>query len=132
MSAARPPSSPLDLLRGHEERRADHHAFGREPAGALGPRQAEVGQLRELSVLQKDVLGFEDVVQETFLRAYRHLEEFEARSQVGSWLYRIGANCAYDVLRARQRRETLVPVDGGESDEVGTIPSPAPRRSAWR
>ena len=30
---------------------------------------------------------------------------FEARSQFGSWLYRIAANCAYDALRARARRE---------------------------
>jgi RNA polymerase sigma-70 factor, ECF subfamily len=47
----------------------------------------------------------EDVVQEAFLRAYRGLDRFEDRSQVGSWLYRIAANCAYDVLRARQRHE---------------------------
>ena len=47
----------------------------------------------------------EDVVQETFLRAYRRLEQFEDRAQVGSWLFRIAANCGYDLLRARQRKE---------------------------
>ena len=47
----------------------------------------------------------EDVVQETFLRAYRRLDQFEDRSQVGSWLFRIAANCGYDLLRARQRKE---------------------------
>src|SRR5262245_16097376 len=46
----------------------------------------------------------EDVVQEAFLRAYKRLDQFEDRSQVGSWLFRIAANCAYDLLRARQRR----------------------------
>jgi RNA polymerase sigma-70 factor (ECF subfamily) len=73
----------------------------------------------------------EDVVQETFLRAYRHLDDFEARSQVGSWLYRIAANCAYDVLRGRQRREALVAVDPGE-DEAVSMPSqdPTPERLA--
>jgi RNA polymerase sigma-70 factor (ECF subfamily) len=48
----------------------------------------------------------EDVVQEAFLKAYRSLDRFEDRSQVGSWLYRIAANCAFDVLRKRQRRDS--------------------------
>ena len=47
----------------------------------------------------------EDVVQETFLRAYRRLDRFESRSGVGTWLYRIAANCAFDLMRARQRHE---------------------------
>src|SRR4249920_4174478 len=46
----------------------------------------------------------EDVVQESFLRAYRHLGRFEARSNFGTWLYRIVANCAVDLLRARRSR----------------------------
>ena len=41
----------------------------------------------------------EDVVQETFLRAYRNLGRFEERARFASWLHRIAANCAYDVLR---------------------------------
>ena len=47
----------------------------------------------------------EDVVQEAFLKAYRSLDRFEERSQVSSWLYRIASNCAFDVLRRRQRRD---------------------------
>src|SRR5437867_2061334 len=58
----------------------------------------------------------EDVVQEAFLRAYRKLDRFEERSHFGSWLYRITANCAYDSLRARERRhESPEPADD-ESD----------------
>lgn len=45
----------------------------------------------------------EDVVQETFLRAYRRLHEFEERANVGTWLYRIASNCAVDLLRGRPR-----------------------------
>lgn len=55
--------------------------------------------------LTGSVADAEDVVQETFLRAYRRLGLFEERSRFGSWLYRIAANCAYDVLRKRRRRE---------------------------
>jgi len=47
----------------------------------------------------------EDVVQEAFLKAYRSLDRFEERSHFGSWIYRIAANCAYDSLRARERRQ---------------------------
>src|SRR5258705_12881077 len=46
----------------------------------------------------------EDVVQECFLRAYRQLGRFEARADFGTWLYRIAANCAVDMMRSRQRR----------------------------
>ena len=48
----------------------------------------------------------EDVVQETFLRAYRQLDRFEARANFGTWLHRIAANCAVDLIRARPKRET--------------------------
>jgi RNA polymerase sigma-70 factor (ECF subfamily) len=61
----------------------------------------------------------EDVVQEAFLKAYRSLDRFEDRSQVGSWLYRIAANCAYDVLRRRKRRE-----DRHDSLEEEDAPEP--------
>jgi RNA polymerase sigma-70 factor (ECF subfamily) len=61
----------------------------------------------------------EDVVQEAFLKAYRSLDRFEERSQVSSWLYRIAANCAFDVLRRRQRR-------GGRLESLDAEDAPEP------
>src|ERR1700745_1855726 len=46
----------------------------------------------------------EDVVQECFLRAYAQLGRFEARATFGTWLYRIAANCAVDLMRTRGHR----------------------------
>ena len=46
----------------------------------------------------------EDVVQECFLRAYRQLGRFESRADFGTWLYRIAANCAVDMMRTRAHR----------------------------
>src|SRR5207248_8685405 len=46
----------------------------------------------------------EDVVQESFLRAYRQLARFESRANFGTWLYRIVANCSVDLMRAKQSR----------------------------
>ena len=45
----------------------------------------------------------EDVVQETFLRAYRRLGQFESRSNFGTWLYRVAVNCALDLMRRKGR-----------------------------
>ncbi len=70
----------------------------------------------------------EDVVQETFLRAYRQLDRFEARANFGTWLHRIAANCAVDLIRARPRREmneedeTLDRLAGADDDRA--MPSP--------
>src|SRR5437762_10771451 len=46
----------------------------------------------------------EDVVQESFLRAYRQLGRFESRANFGTWLYRITSNCAVDLMRSKQAR----------------------------
>jgi RNA polymerase sigma-70 factor (ECF subfamily) len=46
----------------------------------------------------------EDVVQESFLRAYQQLGRFQARADFGTWLYRIAINCAVDLMRGKERR----------------------------
>src|SRR5512132_1490238 len=70
----------------------------------------------------------EDVVQETFLRAYRQLDRFESRANFGTWLHRIAANCAVDLLRGRPRREMNEEAETLErlSDrhDEGALPSP--------
>lgn len=48
----------------------------------------------------------EDVVQETFLKAYRNLQRFAGQSEFSTWLHRIAANCAVDALRRRRPRES--------------------------
>jgi RNA polymerase sigma-70 factor (ECF subfamily) len=48
----------------------------------------------------------EDVVQETFLKAYRQLGRFESRANFGTWLHRIAVNCAIDLIRSRAYRES--------------------------
>ena len=47
----------------------------------------------------------DDVVQETFLRAYRALGTFDARASLATWLHRIAVNCALDLIDSRKRRE---------------------------
>jgi RNA polymerase sigma-70 factor (ECF subfamily) len=63
----------------------------------------------------------EDVVQETFLRACRQLSAFQGRCAFSSWIYRIAANCALDLIRGRRPLEPEI---------VATLASadPAPDR----
>src|SRR3984885_3396435 len=46
----------------------------------------------------------DEVVQETFLRAYLQIRKFELRADFGTWIYRIGVNCSIDLLRKRKRQ----------------------------
>lgn len=50
----------------------------------------------------------EDVVQDTFLRAWRGLEGFRAESSVGTWLYRIALNRCRDAFARRRPEEPEV------------------------
>lgn len=51
----------------------------------------------------------EDAVQETMVRAWKYAGEFEGRSSIRTWLYRIAANVCLDMKRAPQRR--ALPMD---------------------
>jgi RNA polymerase sigma-70 factor (ECF subfamily) len=72
----------------------------------------------------------EDIVQETFLRAYRALHKFESRANFGTWLHRVAINCALDHLRRVKRREEEMPEQsiplGEESDSLDSVPSAGP------
>lgn len=46
-----------------------------------------------------------DVVQDTYLRAYRSLKKFRGDAQLTTWLYRITANCASTYLGKRRRHQ---------------------------
>ncbi|MFN2633651.1 MAG: RNA polymerase sigma factor [Thermoanaerobaculia bacterium] len=78
----------------------------------------------------------EDVVQETFLKAYRGLARFQGTSEVSTWLHRIAANCAVDLLRRRRGAAfsassspdaDLVP-DAGSGPEAAAYGSEIDRR----
>jgi RNA polymerase sigma-70 factor (ECF subfamily) len=50
----------------------------------------------------------EDVLQESFLRAFLHLPTFEGRSSFSSWITRIAINCALMLLRKRRAVEISI------------------------
>ena len=59
----------------------------------------------------------EDLVQETFLRAYQGLPQFDGRASLGTWLYRIATNLCIDHQRRRARRVQTVSYSEGEDEE---------------
>jgi RNA polymerase sigma-70 factor (ECF subfamily) len=73
----------------------------------------------------------EDLVQETFLRAYRNLDLFQERANFGTWLYRIAVNCSLDWLRKRRPHEELnenIEPDYEGSESVKNSPRTNPDR----
>jgi RNA polymerase sigma-70 factor, ECF subfamily len=71
----------------------------------------------------------EDVLQETYLRAWRSYGRFEGRSSVRVWLYRIATNACLTALQSGQRRmlpSHLAPASDDPDTDAG---SPAPQ--AW-
>jgi len=58
----------------------------------------------------------EDVLQNTFLNAFKHIRSFEERSSLATWLYRIAANEALMMIR-KQRPETTLTDTSLEDDE---------------
>jgi RNA polymerase sigma-70 factor (ECF subfamily) len=103
------------------------------PMDQLDPRLLE--HRRELTGYCYRMLGSafdaEDAVQETLVRAWRGLADFEGRSALRSWLYRIATNVCLDQLSGRQRR--ALPMDLSGSPWQPVEHSLAARRpgTAW-
>lgn len=66
----------------------------------------------------------EDVLQETFLKAYTHLDDFQGNSKFYTWVVRIAVNEALMKLRKRRADRTVPlddPIDTGEDEVVREI-----------
>jgi RNA polymerase sigma-70 factor (ECF subfamily) len=71
-----------------------------------------------------------DVVQETYLRAFRSIRKFRGEASFSTWLYRIAANCAA-TMHSRRRRVRLVSIDADpRCGELPTDPDPDAMASA--
>lgn len=93
---------------------------------------------RPIYALAYRVIGREedarDVVQETFLRAFRAIKGFKRQAKFSSWLYRIALNLCRDWIR-RERRTPIVPTpEGLDPIEMAREidPSPSVEEMAWR
>lgn len=81
----------------------DHHAFAELVRNHQSPVR---GLLRQLT--RNDLALADDLAQETFLRAYKHLRSFRGEAKFSTWLYRIAYNCFREEAR---RKKELVGID---------------------
>ncbi|MGV0788067.1 sigma-70 family RNA polymerase sigma factor [Mycolicibacterium sp. XJ2] len=63
----------------------------------------------------------EDLVQETYLRAWKSYKGFEGKSSVRTWLYRIATNTCLTALESRQRRPLPTGLGAPSSDPLDDI-----------
>lgn len=80
-----------------------------------------------------------DVVQETFLRAFRGLSGFKGQAKFSSWLYRITLNLCRDWMRRQRRAPVMATPDGvdlvelaGESEDVESAEAAVARKDLGR
>ena len=71
----------------------------------------------------------DDAVQDALIRAWRGLPQFEARSSVRTWLFKIATNSSFDLLKKRSRRE--LPLDFGRRATAGESPGSPRFDVAW-
>jgi RNA polymerase sigma-70 factor (ECF subfamily) len=63
----------------------------------------------------------EDILQETFIKAFNNIDGFEGRSKVSTWLYRIAVNESLSLLR--KRKDNLTSIDASfETDDGDILP----------
>ncbi len=78
----------------------------------------------------------EDAVQESFHKAFRHIDAFQEKSRFSTWLTRIAMNEAFMLLRRRRGVHEVLPEnpdDGVKSgSEAFVDQSPSPEESCWR
>ena len=100
----------------NQARNGDHEAFG-----SLVLRY----ERRVLKVIRRfvpDVDLAHDLMQESFLRAWERLDQFDPSRRFGPWLFRLAVNLTYDHLRKQKRRgRWSMFTDAGEGDQ----PDPA-------
>jgi len=78
----------------------------------------------------------EDVAQESFHKAFLHLDAFQERSRFSTWLTRIAMNEAFMLLRRRRGVFEVLPENPDDgmksSSEAFVDQSPNPEESCWR
>ena len=103
--------------------RGDDDAFGRLTGPYRGALHAHCYRMLGSAA------DAEDALQETLLRAWRALPQFEGRSSVRSWLYKIATNACLRAIERRPRR--VLPIDYGAAADPHDRPAEPVTEAVW-
>lgn len=89
---------------GNEAQLVDEARRGNQAAFGDLVQRYERRVIRVIGQFVRDQDLAQDLAQETFLRAYQRLDQFDPARRFGPWLFRIGVNLTLDYLRKQKRR----------------------------
>jgi RNA polymerase sigma-70 factor (ECF subfamily) len=119
-----------EQVRNLHEELSDEEVVARVRAGDVAlfellMRRHNQRLFRAVRGVLRDESEAEDVMQQAYVSAYTHLDQFAAEARFSTWLLRIGINEA--LARLRQRRRHLYPLPIEEdSDQETSMDSPVP------
>ena len=115
--------SVVDARLVEDARRGDAEAFG---------ELVQRYERRLIRVIRRFVPDWEtarDLAQETFLKTYTRLDQFDPSRRFGPWLFRAGVNLALDHLRKKKRRIRWSLFSEANTDRTPDPSSPDPRQA---
>lgn len=113
------PAGPLLLEAADPDQLVGAHLDGHPRAFDEIVRRFQPRLLAFVDRIVGDRARAEDLVQETFLRAARHLHRFDRSRSLSTWLHTIAANLARNELRRRRRSPVLSFASLPEADDGG-------------
>ncbi len=84
--------------------------------------------------MTKDQQDADDLCQETFLHAYKHLKKFKQKSSFYTWIYRIAVNLTLNFLKKKMRenKRSSMPVEDCFREDIGSTYAFSPEKSSLR
>ena len=75
--------------------------------------------IRKIVIIHEDA---DDVIQNTFIKAWKNLKKFKEKAQLYTWLYRIATNEAFSFIK-QKKKNSIVPYDEYENYLSNTLES---------
>jgi RNA polymerase sigma-70 factor (ECF subfamily) len=84
--------------------------------------------------MTKDQQDADDLCQEAFLHAYKHLRRFKQKSSFYTWIYRIAVNLTLNFLKKKmkEKKRSTIPVENYSVEDMGFSEQFSPEKSSLR